>query len=177
MQTQGDHSDLLCKQYEPKEVRQRLGLEKSNLVRFGYELSIAPHSTVSQLVRKCETQDVDSVHEFEIFCEEYIHAETSKVPLTPDQQGTLPIKNLDPRLSELAVQLGNDPKEPEVFLPISLDNPMRESAWIHLILKTPEFHTRAAFSSRRRSAYYRKKAENSGMLFTSQRKCKPTPIR
>ncbi|KAG9251831.1 XPG domain containing-domain-containing protein [Emericellopsis atlantica] len=130
MHTQGDESDLLCNQYEPKEIRQRLGLEKSNLVRFGYELSLAPHSTVSQLVRKCETQDVDSVHEFEHFCEEYIHAEASKVPLTPDQQGTLPIKNLDPRLSELAVQLGNGPREPEVFLPISLDNPMRESAWV-----------------------------------------------
>lgn len=119
-----------CLLYDPRAICQRLGLAPEEARRFGYELYRSYNATVSQIVRNCNETVADE-KDFGEFCQQYIHHETSPVPAVADGK-VISLERLDPRLSELILQLGNkelDGQDARIFLPVLIESPMRGSAW------------------------------------------------
>ena len=124
------NSSWQCLLYDPRAICQRLGVPPEETRRLGYEVDRSYHATVSQIVRNCDGP-VANEKDFEEFCQQYLHHETSPVPTIADGKA-LPLKRLDPRLSELVLQLGNkemDGQDARMFLPVLVESPMRGSAW------------------------------------------------
>ncbi|KFH42080.1 hypothetical protein ACRE_071780 [Hapsidospora chrysogenum ATCC 11550] len=126
----GGKSGLECLFYDPRAICRKLGIPIEDALRLGYEVSRAHHASISQITRDCK-QPLADEEEYKEFCREYLHHETSPVPTTED--GTLlHLECLDPRLSELALQLGNsnlDGQDARIFLPVLIENPLLGSAW------------------------------------------------
>lgn len=119
-----------CLLYDPLTICPRLGLPPGGARRLGYEVYCSHHATISQIVRNSSGPVADE-KEFGEFCQQYLHHETSPVPTTADGK-LLHLERLDPRLSELVLQLGNkdsDGEDARMFLPVLIESPMRGSAW------------------------------------------------
>jgi hypothetical protein len=126
----GGKSGLECLFYDPRAICQKLGIPIEEALRLGYEVSRAYHASISQIARDCKQPPADE-EDYREFCREYLHHETSTVPNTKDET-SLPLGGLDPRLSELALQLGNNNlngQDAKIFLPVLVENPLLGSAW------------------------------------------------
>lgn len=124
-------SPVSCVMFDPVAISHRFGLGAHRLLRFAYELSRNPHSTVNAVVRQSFENNL-VVEDWNAFCNQYLHVETIPIPSTAPNKDRLPLANLDPRLSELALQLGNNYKGddyPRTFLPVPIDSPIRGTAW------------------------------------------------
>lgn len=127
-------SRLACASFSPVHICKKLKLSPtSEICRLAYELKRSPHLTLPQLLRDCAQKVVDTAGYAE-FCHEYLDHETAPVPVSI---GDMEIQTdaLDPRISELILQLGNQDSQANdlngdiIFLPILLEDPSRGSAW------------------------------------------------
>lgn len=115
--------------YDPQAICQRLG--DVELRRLGYEVYRSPQSTIPQLVRDCSQPMSDLISkDYDEFCQQYLHDETESSFVGSH----LPVDQLDPRLSELAIQFRTNadtaPDTPaRMFLPVLIESPLRGSAW------------------------------------------------
>ncbi|KAL8954914.1 MAG: hypothetical protein Q9193_007016, partial [Seirophora villosa] len=103
-----------------------------NLHRLGYEIKTDPTTSLSETLRRTKTPVADPVS-FRAFIEEYTLPPSSSEAATPPPLESKP-HFLDPRLSELILQLQSSPPPPQadeiiVYLPLPLDDPTRSSAW------------------------------------------------
>ncbi|KAI4093695.1 MAG: hypothetical protein LQ344_002760 [Seirophora lacunosa] len=103
-----------------------------NLQRLGYEIKTDPTTSFSETLRRTQTPVADPVN-FRAFIEEYTLPPSSSEAATPPPIESKP-RFLDPRLSELILQLQSSPPphqadEITVYLPLPLDDPTRSSAW------------------------------------------------
>ncbi|EEU39323.1 uncharacterized protein NECHADRAFT_94235 [Fusarium vanettenii 77-13-4] len=127
-------SRLACASFSPAHICEKVKLSPtSEICRLAYERKRSPHSTLSQLLRDC-AQEVADTAGYAEFRHEYLDHETAPLPVSiADRE--IQIGTLDPRISELILQLGNqdvqsnDPNGDMMFLPILLENPSRGSAW------------------------------------------------
>ncbi|KAJ4323191.1 hypothetical protein N0V84_004454 [Fusarium piperis] len=127
-------SRLACASFSPAHICEKLKLSPtSKICRLAYERKRSPHLTLPQLLRDCVQAVVDTAGYAE-FCHEYLDHETAPLPVsTADTE--IQIGSLDPRISELVLQLGNQDAQTNhlngdiIFLPILLENPSRGSAW------------------------------------------------
>lgn len=126
-------SNLTCSTFSPREISERLGLPSKDLCRFAYERKSCAHSTLPQILQNCARPVKDNVG-YERFCQEYLRHEICSLPTSADG-GSVPIGFLDPRLSELILQLGLgnseslEVRENKIFLPVLVEDPLRGSAW------------------------------------------------
>ncbi|RSM07143.1 hypothetical protein CDV31_008792 [Fusarium ambrosium] len=127
-------SRLACASFSPAHIREKVKLSPaSEIRRLAYERKRSPHHTLPQLLRDCAQPVVDTIGYTE-FCHEYLDHETAPLPVST-AGGDIQIGSLDPRISELILQLGNqdiranDPNGDMIFLPILLESPSRGSAW------------------------------------------------
>ena len=124
-------SPTSCLLYDPHAISAKFGLGAHRLLRFAYELYRNPNLSVNEVVRQ-SFEDNLVVQDWNEFCNQYLHIETIPIPTTAPNRDSLPLANLDPRLSEIALQLGNNysgDDYPRIFLPISTDSPVRGTAW------------------------------------------------
>ncbi|KAF5018847.1 hypothetical protein F66182_9139 [Fusarium sp. NRRL 66182] len=131
-----DHQvNVICASFCPAQICVKLKLASSaDMCRFAYERKYDPHSTVPQLLQECAQPVKDEAAYIE-FCHEYLDHAIAPMPVST--QGTsIQIGGLDPRISEMVLQLGyqddqrNDPhNDVKMFLPILLECPSRGSAW------------------------------------------------
>lgn len=126
----GTGSSIMCFSFSPGLISQRLGLIPSTgILRVAYELQRAPHATLAQISRFCEQPLAKDSGYLELY-EQYQTNEDNYCPLHPDLVPEL--SALDPRLSELVVQLYNPRYYHDVariFLPVLIENLDRGSAW------------------------------------------------
>ncbi|KAJ4257471.1 hypothetical protein NW762_008595 [Fusarium torreyae] len=129
-----DQSNLACASFSPAYICEKLKLGSSaEICRFAYERKCSPHSTVPQLLQHC-TQPVADKTGYTEFCHEYLDHAVAPIPVST--QGTpIQIGSLDPRISEMVLQLGHQENQTDgindvqIFLPILLECPSRGSAW------------------------------------------------
>jgi hypothetical protein len=123
-----------CTVYAPREIYTKLGLSKSvDACRLGYERMRSPNATLPLLLKACSAPIVDAV-DYDHFRQQYVHHE--KAPLPQLIGGNLLSLNaLDPRVSELLLQIGQAPKTKDaqekvkVFLPSLIENPIKGTSW------------------------------------------------
>ncbi|KAH7327830.1 XPG domain containing-domain-containing protein [Stachybotrys elegans] len=125
-----------CAVFVPQDICKRLGLLPRGLLRLAYEKQLSTHLNLSQILRIC-AQPVGDEHDYEAFSQQYLDNETCSLPKLQDGASIL-LDNLDPRVSELILQLGcAEPRKPiNTFLPMLYEDPSRGSAW------EPSFHIR-----------------------------------
>ncbi|KAM0499786.1 hypothetical protein ACHAP8_005394 [Fusarium lateritium] len=130
-----ENSHLACARFNPTHISEKLKLASSaEICRFAYERKCSPHSTLPQLLQDCIKPVADKTGYAE-FCREYLDHVVAPIPISA--HGTpIPIDNLDPRISEMVLQLAQkkddqmkEVSEPKIFLPILLENTQRGSAW------------------------------------------------
>ncbi|GKU16467.1 unnamed protein product [Fusarium langsethiae] len=129
-----EDSHLACARFSPVHICEKLKLASSTeICRFAYERKSSPYSTLPQLLQDCITPTADQTGYTE-FCREYLDHTIAPMPVSA--HGTpIPIDHLDPRISEMVLQLAkeddqmNQVPEPKIFLPILLESPQRGSAW------------------------------------------------
>ena len=124
-------SPISCILFDPHTISAKFGLGAHRLLRFAYELYRNSNLTVNNIVRQC-FEDNLVVEDWNAFCNQYLHIETIPIPLTAPDRTPLPLANLDPRLSELALQLGNNysgDDYPRTFLPVLIESPIRANGW------------------------------------------------
>ncbi|KAM5386732.1 hypothetical protein ACJZ2D_000025 [Fusarium nematophilum] len=127
-------SSLGCASFSPAQICERLKIAfPSGICRLAYERKHSPHLTLPQILRDCAQPVVDAGG-YTKFCHEYLDNDTAPLP-TSRQSRSIHIESLDPRISELILQLGHksdlpdDTQEDKIFLPILLESPARGSAW------------------------------------------------
>ena len=115
----------------PRKISERLGLSETSLCRLAYELEGDSYAQLPLLMRRC-LEDIKDMDDYRTFCHEYLHHE---VPLpTSFESQLIPTDSLDPRLSELILQFGEqdndeDFLEKKFFLPILVEDLERGTAW------------------------------------------------
>ncbi|KAM0348762.1 hypothetical protein ACHAPU_004201 [Fusarium lateritium] len=129
-----EQSNLACASFSPAFICEKLKLASSaEICRFAYERKCSPHSTLPQLLQECARPIVDHTGYIE-FCHEYLDNIVAPMP-TSTHGVPIHIGSLDPRISEMVLQLGpqgdqlDDMKDVKMFLPILLEHPSRGSAW------------------------------------------------
>ncbi|KAF4976433.1 hypothetical protein FZEAL_6913 [Fusarium zealandicum] len=127
-------SKLACASFSPAQICERLKLASSSeICRLAYERKRSPHFSLAQILKDCAHSVIDTAGYAE-FCDEYLDHEIASMPVS-GQGKSIQIGSLDPRISELVLQLGlqnsgsDDMHEDKIFLPILLENPSRGSAW------------------------------------------------
>ncbi|KAJ4213459.1 hypothetical protein NW759_010878 [Fusarium solani] len=127
-------SRLACASFSPSHICEKVKLSPtSKICRLAYERKRSPHLTLLQLLRDCAQPVVDTAG-YTGFCHEYLDHETAPLPVSTTD-GEIQIESLDPRISELILQLGNQDAQTNdlngdiIFLPILLESPSRGSAW------------------------------------------------
>lgn len=122
---------MSCILYDPSNICSKLRLPSSSMQRLGYEVYRDRHTPVSEMVKNCSHTIADK-QSYEEFCQNYLHDEGCPIPQMIDGM-PMPIGTFDPRLSELALLLGNlrpsIDTSARMFLPVLVENPMRGSAW------------------------------------------------
>ncbi|KAH7241782.1 XPG domain containing-domain-containing protein [Fusarium tricinctum] len=129
-----EQSNLACASFSPAYICEKLKLASSaEICRFAYERKCSPHLTLPQLLRDCARPVTDRKGYIE-FCHEYLDHVVASIPISV-QGAPIQIGTLDPRISEMVLQLGNQDdqmdnlNDPKLFLPILLESPSRGSAW------------------------------------------------
>ncbi|KAI9163775.1 hypothetical protein HJFPF1_05401 [Paramyrothecium foliicola] len=125
---------LVSATFDPSQICTRLGLKPTDACRLAYERQRRPHHSLPQLVQSC-LKAPDSEAKYHNFCQQYLSHETATPP-TSLHGGRLNLGQLDPRVSELILRLGQDQQsdgkgntELRMFLPVLLETPARGSAW------------------------------------------------
>ncbi|KAL5605465.1 hypothetical protein FOVSG1_005612 [Fusarium oxysporum f. sp. vasinfectum] len=129
-----DQSNLACASFRPSHICEKLKLASSaEMCRLAYERKRSAHSTLPQLLQKCAQPTTDQTGYTE-FCHEYLDHVVAPIP-TSTCGTVIEIGSLDPRISEMVLQLGpqsghmHTTSDPKMFLPILLESPSRGSAW------------------------------------------------
>ncbi|KAI7764769.1 hypothetical protein LZL87_003974 [Fusarium oxysporum] len=129
-----DQSNLACASFRPSHICEKLKLASSaEMCRFAYERKRSAHSTLPQLLQQCAQPITDQTGYTE-FCHEYLDHVVAPIP-TSTCGKVIEIGSLDPRISEMVLQLGpqsghtHTTSDPKMFLPILLESPSRGSAW------------------------------------------------
>ncbi|KAK7417046.1 hypothetical protein QQX98_004807 [Neonectria punicea] len=126
-------SRLTCATFSPGHICERLGLSSSDQIRrLAYERKLDPHLSLPQILQQC-SKTIEDTTGYDEFCQEYLHQEVAPLP-TSNAGDTIQIHSLDPRISELVLQLGSschteDAQEAKIYLPILIEDPTRGSAW------------------------------------------------
>ncbi|KAL7785226.1 XPG domain-containing domain-containing protein [Trichoderma ceciliae] len=127
-------SMLACTVYAPREIYTKLGLPKSvEACRLGYERMRSPNATLPTLLKACSGPVADAV-DYDDFRQQYVHHEKAPVPPLIGG-GFLLLNALDPRVSELLLQIGQAPKikgareKVKIFLPSLIENPNKGTSW------------------------------------------------
>ncbi|KOS20661.1 hypothetical protein ESCO_006811 [Escovopsis weberi] len=123
---------LSCLIFNPREIHGRIGLPASvEPWRFAYERKHSPNATLSRLVSACSLPVVDAVG-YDEFRQQYLHRQgAGALPSLVASGGATPLRldGLDPRLSELILQLGPDAADASIFLSALIENPLRGTVW------------------------------------------------
>ncbi|KAF5707412.1 hypothetical protein FGLOB1_6947 [Fusarium globosum] len=129
-----DQSNLACASFSPSQICEKLKLASSaEMCRFAYERKRSAHSTLPQLLQEC-TQPITDQTGYTEFCHEYLDHVVAPIPTSTYGQ-EIEIGSLDPRISEMILQLGPQSghmhtiSDPKMFLPILLESPSRGNAW------------------------------------------------
>lgn len=129
-----DQSNLACASFSPSHICEKLKLASSaEMCRFAYERKRSAHSTLPQLLQEC-TQPITDQTGYTEFCHEYLDHVVAPIP-TSSCGKEIEIGSLDPRISEMILQLGPQSghmhtiSDPKMFLPILLESPSRGNAW------------------------------------------------
>ncbi|EXK90460.1 hypothetical protein FOQG_07241 [Fusarium oxysporum f. sp. raphani 54005] len=129
-----DQSNLACASFRPSHICEKLKLASSaEMCRLAYERKRSAHSTLPQLLQECAQPTTDQTGYTE-FCHEYLDHVVAPIP-TSTYGKVIEIGSLDPRISEMVLQLGpqnghmHTASDPKMFLPILLESPSRGSAW------------------------------------------------
>jgi hypothetical protein len=127
-------SKLSCTEYAPREIYTKLGLAKSaDPCRLGYERLRSPNATLPLLLKACSSPIVDAV-DYSQFRQQYLQHESAQLPQL-NGGGLLSLKALDPRVSEMLLQIGQAPKvkgareKVKIFLPSLIENPNKGTSW------------------------------------------------
>lgn len=127
-------SKLACTEYAPREIYTKLGLDKSaDPCRLGYERIRSPNATLPLLLKACSGPIVDAM-DYDHFRQQYLQHETAQLPQLAGG-GLLSLKALDPRISEMLLQIGQVSKtkgaqeKVKIFLPSLIENPNRGTSW------------------------------------------------
>ncbi|KAL7906672.1 XPG domain-containing domain-containing protein [Trichoderma velutinum] len=127
-------SMLACTMYAPREIYAKLGLSKSvEACRLGYERLRSPNATLPMLLKTCSKPIADAL-DYDHFRQQYVHHESAPVPHLMGGS-LLPLSALDPRVSELLLQIGQAPKvnntraKAKIFLPSLFENPTKGTSW------------------------------------------------
>lgn len=127
-------SKLACTEYAPREIYTKLGLAKStDPCRLGYERMRSPNATLPLLLKACSSPIVDAM-DYDHFRQQYLHHESAQLPQLIGGD-LLSLKALDPRISEILLQIGQAPKtrgaqeKVKIFLPSLIENPNRGTSW------------------------------------------------
>ncbi|KAM4055701.1 XPG domain-containing protein [Hirsutella rhossiliensis] len=131
----GADSAILCSSFTPRSICGQLGLLPSTgILRVAYELKHAPQATLPQLSRACEQPAADLL-DFLEFYKQYQHDKEDEDFRNLGHEFLPRLTALDPRLSELVVQLyspsikWHSNSAARVFLPVLIENLDRGSAW------------------------------------------------
>lgn len=110
--------------FSPSEISQRLGI--GSPTRLAYERRNDKDKATDAIIRACKTPAVD-MKEYESFSQQYIFDGTMDAALA--KLDSLKFCHLDPRLSEVILQLTQSSADAKAFLPVLMENPDRGSAW------------------------------------------------
>ncbi|KAK5998132.1 hypothetical protein PT974_00504 [Cladobotryum mycophilum] len=129
------HEKLSCATFCPRNIYKKLGLPAStDAWRLAYERKRSTNATLPQILKACSLPIIDGV-DYQEFCQQYLHHEKATLPTTR-QNNTLSLDGLDPRLSELLLQLGQmrpnsnlNGLNAKIFLPILIESPEKGTAW------------------------------------------------
>ncbi|KND91395.1 hypothetical protein TOPH_04192 [Tolypocladium ophioglossoides CBS 100239] len=125
------NSAILCSSFAPKDICQKLGLSPlADPLRLAYERKRLPYARLPQLVRACSGSVLDQ-SDYHTFRQEYEHHEGDELP-----DWRLPqLNRLDPRVSEIVVQLHHASSKPNgkhdvrMYLPVLIESPTKGNAW------------------------------------------------
>lgn len=130
----GADARLVSATFIPSQICVRLGLTATDICRLAYERKCSPHSSLPQIVQACLGPVTDGAGH-DVFVQQYLFEEIAPLPKTFHGH-KLYLEQLDPRLSELMLQLGQgqsnenrDGADLRMFLPVLLESPARGSAW------------------------------------------------
>ncbi|PHH83575.1 hypothetical protein CDD82_7136 [Ophiocordyceps australis] len=120
---------MVCTAFASNLICQKLGIQQTaGPLRLAYQRQCDPHASLAQLVQAC-AKPVQDVLDYSEFCRQY---QLPEMPVT-DHNCFAYIQGLDPRLSELFLQLrqmGNDnPTQATISLPVLVDSSARTTAW------------------------------------------------
>ncbi|KAL8700281.1 MAG: hypothetical protein Q9224_001045, partial [Gallowayella concinna] len=129
----GDGTVLRGMVYKTTEIANRF--ELPNLQRLAYEIKIDPNvgfMEAKRRARQSAAEEEDGVL-WQGFREEYHYYSIPASPSLQEQQQQQQTHRLDPRLSELILQLSSSPSHEQadatIYLPFLIDDPSRSSAW------------------------------------------------
>ncbi|PTB71008.1 hypothetical protein BBK36DRAFT_1165488 [Trichoderma citrinoviride] len=127
-------SKLACTIYAPRAIYTKLGLPKSvEACRLGYERLHSPHATLPMLLKACSKPISDAVG-YDQFRQQYVSHEEASIPRLVGG-GLLPLSALDPRVSELLLQIREATttkgvsERAKMFLPLLIENPNKGTSW------------------------------------------------
>ncbi|KAL7933566.1 XPG domain-containing domain-containing protein [Trichoderma chlorosporum] len=127
-------SMLACTMYAPRAIYTKLGLSNSvEACRLGYERLRSPNATLPMLLKACSRPIADGL-DYDHFRQQYVRHEKAPVPHLMGG-GSLSLSALDPRVSELLLQIGQAPKaknareKAKIFLPSLIENPTKGTSW------------------------------------------------
>ncbi|KAJ3493522.1 hypothetical protein NLG97_g4678 [Lecanicillium saksenae] len=131
---QDDAGAVQAAVYFPREIFRTLGLSTAaEICRFAYERSCSAHTTTPMLIQAC-SQPVKDEKGYEEFCIQYKEEERAQLPMF-SSGGSLALQGLDPRWSELLLQI-SQPESPDgtvnifrMFLPVLIDSSEKGTAW------------------------------------------------
>lgn len=125
--------------FDTHDILSRNGLSPSvDARRLGYEIYRGGgHVGFNAVVISClQAPDLTDDEAFKEFCQQYVNHEISLLPKT-SRGDTLAVSSLDPRISEMVLQLGGWSREREreeddivMFLPVLIEDQVIGSAWI-----------------------------------------------
>ncbi|KAI4132119.1 MAG: hypothetical protein LQ338_000873 [Usnochroma carphineum] len=112
--------------FNPAAIAKRLSLQ--NLQRLAYEVKSDPTLSFPEALRRAKASPTNPSL-FDFFMQEYVLPSALHIPHQPDSQQS---RFLDPRLSELVIQLSSPHQKSEeihMYLPFLIEDPSRSSAW------------------------------------------------
>lgn len=110
--------------FSPSEISRRLGIDSPT--RLAYERKNDKDKATDAIIRACKASPTDS-KDYESFGQQYVFDGTMDNAVA--ELGHLKVGHLDPRLSEVILQLSQSSADAKAFLPVLIENPERGSAW------------------------------------------------
>lgn len=114
------------KSYCPEQMRQRLKLR--SLAQFAFAIVREPSHTSDDLIRDAQSLDLGSSTYLE-FSGRYAGRTAVSSHFSKDSGLSLPLQDLDVRISEFVHQALDSSSTPLVYLPLLVEDPNQSSAW------------------------------------------------